>query len=178
MMQKDIQEILYTEKQVQDKVRELGSIIEKDYKDKELVLLGLLNGSVIFLADLVRAINLPLKFDFMIVSSYGKSSQSSGCVDIIKDIRLDITNKDVLIVEDIIDTGLTLECVKKFLQLKQPKSIKTCAFLDKKECRKANIDADYVGFVVPDEFIVGYGLDYAQKYRNLPYVGVLKKSVY
>lgn len=166
-------EILISREQVLERVKELAKKIEEDYKGEELVCVALLKGSFIFFADLVREIKSPVQIDFMNVSSYGNASETSGVVRILKDTDADISGKNVLLVEDIIDTGYTLEYVKKFLSNKGAKSVKCVSLLDKPERRKIDIPIEYVGFEVPDKFIVGYGIDYAQKYRNLPYIAVV-----
>jgi hypoxanthine phosphoribosyltransferase len=165
-------EVLIPEEEIKKKVRELGQQITKDYQESEdVILVGLLRGSTIFLADLSREIDLEAKIDFMVVSSYGSSMESSREVKINKDLEEDIRGKDVIIVEDIIDTGYTLEKVRDYLMLKNPASFKICTLLDKPERREVPVDVDYVGFQIPDVFVVGYGIDYAQKHRNLPYIG-------
>lgn len=177
-MKDDIATVLLSEEEIQEIVTRIGKQITEDYRGKNLVLVSVLKGSVCFMADLMRAIDLPLSIDFMVVSSYGKNTVSSGGVKIIKDLDLNLSGLDLLIVEDILDTGNTLRSLMDILQTRHPNSIRLCTFLDKPERRVANIKADYVGAVVPDEFVVGYGLDYDQNYRNLPYLGVLKSSVY
>ncbi len=177
-MQNDIKEILISEEEIKQKIRELGKQIEKDYKDKDLLVVCVLKGAVLFLSDLIREINLPLSIDFMAVSSYGNSTKSSGVVRIIKDLEKDIQGKDLLIVEDIVDSGLTLSYLIENLKSREPRSVRLCTLLDKPEKRKVKVSIDYTGFVIPDEFVVGYGLDYAEVYRNLPYVCVLKPEVY
>jgi len=172
----DVEKILYTEDEIRARVQELGEKISKDYG--EVLAIGILKGASIFYADLVRAIKIPVYFDFMRVSSYGESSVSSGKVNIVKDLETDIAGKDVLIVEDIIDTGITMSFLLKVLKERSPKSVKIAALLDKPERRVANVNIDYLGFNVPDEFLVGYGFDYSEKYRNLPYIGILKREVY
>ncbi|HHW45986.1 MAG TPA: hypoxanthine phosphoribosyltransferase [Clostridiales bacterium] len=175
----DVKDILLTEDQIRDIIERLGKQITEDYKDKNLLLVSVLKGSVVFMADLMRAINLPCRIDFMSVSSYGSGTKTSGVVKIEKDLDLELEGYDLLIVEDILDSGLTLSYILELLSARNPKSIKICAFLDKPERRIAkDISADYIGAVVPDEFVVGYGLDYDEKYRNLPYLGVLKSEVY
>ena len=167
-------ENLIDRKTVENRIKELAKQIEKDYAGEELYCVGLLKGSVVFLSDLVKEINSPVVIDFMSVSSYGSETVSSGDVKILKDNDLDLRGKHVLIVEDIIDTGLTLEhVIKYFKDSKGVKTLKTCTLLSKPERRKVNIDIDYVGFDVPDKFVIGYGLDYDQKYRNLPYIAVV-----
>lgn len=177
-MQNDIKEILISEEEIKKKIRELGKQIEKDYKDKDLLVVCVLKGAVLFLSDLIREINLPLSIDFMAVSSYGNSTKSSGVVRIIKDLEKDIQGKDLLIVEDIVDSGLTLSYLIENLKSREPRSVKLCTLLDKPEKRKVEVFIDYTGFVIPDEFVVGYGLDFAEVYRNLPYVCVLKPEIY
>ena len=177
-MQNDIKEILISEEEIKKKIKELGKQIEKDYKDKDLLVVCVLKGAVLFLSDLIREINLPLNIDFMAVSSYGNSTKSSGVVRIIKDLEKDIQGKDLLIVEDIVDSGLTLSYLIENLKSREPRSVKLCTLLDKPERRKVDVLIDYTGFVIPDEFVVGYGLDFAEIYRNLPYVCVLKPEVY
>ncbi|ATV72154.1 hypoxanthine phosphoribosyltransferase [Fusobacterium pseudoperiodonticum] len=167
-------ENLIDRKTVENRIKELAKQIEKDYGGEEVYCVGLLKGSVVFLSDLVKEINSPVVIDFMSVSSYGSETVSSGDVKILKDTDLDLRGKHVLIVEDIIDTGLTLEhVIKYFKDSKGVKTLKTCTLLSKPERRKVNIDIDYVGFDVPDKFVIGYGLDYDQKYRNLPYIAVV-----
>ena len=156
----------------------MGEQISKDYNGKKLLLVSVLKGSVVFMADLMRNITIPCEIDFMVVSSYGAGTKTSGNIKIIKDLNIDIADYDLLIVEDILDSGVTLSTLKKMLEGRKPASIKICTFLDKPERRKADIKADYCGFAVPDEFIVGYGLDFDEKFRNLPYVGVLKRECY
>lgn len=177
-MHNDVQEILFTEETVNEKIRQLGAEISRDYDGQDLLVIGILKGAAMFMSELVKRIDFPVEMDFMAVSSYGKSSESSGVVRIIKDLDKSIEGRHVLIVEDIIDTGLTLSYLKNLLEDRKAASVKIVALLDKPERRKAEIRADYLGFSVPDHFIVGFGLDYAERYRNLPYVGVLKEEVY
>ncbi|MPN45511.1 Hypoxanthine phosphoribosyltransferase [bioreactor metagenome] len=177
-MQNDIQKVLISEEELRNKVAELGRQISEDYKDKNLMLVSVLKGSVVFMADLMRAITIPASIDFMSVSSYGSGVKTTGVVRIIKDLDEVLTGKDILIVEDILDSGMTLAYLKEHIGAKDAKSIRIATLLDKPERRKVNIVPDYKGFVVPDEFVVGYGLDYDEKYRNLPYVGILKPCVY
>lgn len=177
-MQSDVEKVLVSEEELVEKVTSLGAQMTVDYKDKDLLVVGILKGSSIFMSDLVRKINIPLTIDYMVVSSYGSSTESSGVVRIIKDLEESIDNKHILIVEDIVDTGLTLAYIKEILNGRNPASVKICTLLDKPARRKKEIHIDYVGFEVPDEFIVGYGIDYAEQYRNLPFVGALKRSVY
>ncbi len=162
--------VLFDEEQIAKRVKEMGQEISKDYEGNELVVISLLRGSFVFAADLVRAINVPVNIDFMTTSSYGYSQSSSGIVEIISDIRTDIKDKNVLIVDDIMDSGNTMKEVVEYISKKQPKSIKTCVMLDKPSRREADITPDYVGFTIPDVFIVGYGLNYGDYYRNVPYI--------
>lgn len=169
---------LISEEQLHQKVAQIGKQVSADYQDKNLLMVSVLKGSVVFMADLMREISIPCEIDFMCVSSYGSGTKTSGVVKIIKDLDIDLKNRDLLIVEDILDSGMTLSYIKEMLKQRGTKSIKICTLLDKPERRKADITPDYVGFTVPDEFVVGYGLDYDEKYRNLPYVGILKPEVY
>ena len=173
-MQEEGSLFLIEEDKIKRRVLELALEIEKDYKGKKPLFIGILKGAFIFLADLVRFIDMDLEIDFLAVSSYGKFTESTGEVEILKDIQIPIKDRHVIIVEDIVDTGLTLKYIKDLLLSRGPKSLKICALLDKKERRKVDIDADYVGFTVPDRFLVGYGLDMAEKYRNLPYIKELR----
>jgi hypoxanthine phosphoribosyltransferase len=178
-MQDDIKAVLVTEQQLKQRVAELGAEVSKDYEGKDLLLVSILKGAVVFMADLMRAVTIPASIDFMVVSSYGgANTTTTGLVKIIKDLDADLSGKDVLIVEDIMDTGVTLSHLVPMLQMRNPESVRICAVLDKPSRRKVELQPDYVGFQVPDEFVVGYGLDYDEKYRNLPYVGVLKPEVY
>lgn len=177
-MNDDIRAVLVSEQQLKDKVAQLGAQISQDYAGKDLVLVSILKGAVVFMADLMRAVTIPCSIDFMVVSSYGAGTTTTGLVKIIKNLDSDLSGKDVLIVEDILDTGVTLSNLVPMLKMRNPNSVRICAILDKPSRRRADIQADYTGFQVPDEFVVGYGLDYDEKYRNLPYVGVLKPSVY
>ncbi|ACZ40956.1 hypoxanthine phosphoribosyltransferase [Thermobaculum terrenum ATCC BAA-798] len=177
-MNSDIEQILITESELQAKIKELGSRIAEDYKDKIPVLIGVLNGAVMFVSDLIRACPIQLNIDFMAVSSYQDSTESSGVVKIIKDLDRNISGRHILIVEDIIDTGLTLSYLLETLQARHPASIKVCALLDKASRRRVNVPIDYLGFQIPDKFVVGYGLDFRDLYRNLPYIGVLKPYLY
>ena len=177
-MQSNIQSVLVSEEALREKVVELGRLISRDYEGKELILVGILKGSVIFLSDLMRAITIPLDVDFMAVTSYGKSTESSGNVRILKDLDRPIKNKHILIVEDILDSGRTLSYIMKLMAAGYPESVNVCALLDKPDRRAISVDCRYTGFTIPDEFVVGYGLDYAERYRNLPYIGVLSPSVY
>ncbi len=177
-MHEDIDEIMISEEQVRAKVQQLGEQITRDYQDKNLLLLGTLKGAVPFIADLARAIELPLEVDYMAVASYGNTTQSSGVVRIIKDLEGPIDQKHVLIIEDIIDSGLTLHYLVDLLRQRNPLSLRICTLLNKERTRLKQAEVSYVGFSIPDKFVVGYGLDYAQRYRNLPYIGILKPSVY
>ncbi len=177
-MNNDILKVLITEEELKNKVQELGAAISRDYEGKNLLMVSVLKGSVIFMADLMRAITIPAQIDFMSVSSYGAGVKSSGVVKILKDLDALLEGKDLLLVEDILDSGLTLYYLREILTKRNPVSIKIATLLDKPEGRKADIHPDYVGFTVPDAFVVGYGLDYNEIYRNLPYVGVLKPEVY
>lgn len=177
-MKNDILKILVSEEEIKTKVSELGAQISEDYKDKNLLLVSILKGSVVFMADLMRAITIPAKIDFMAVSSYGNGVKTSGVVKIVKDLDLDLHGYDVLIVEDILDSGMTLKYITDLLKSRGTRSIKIATLLDKPSRRKVDIKADYFCFDVPDEFVVGYGLDYDEMYRNYPSVGVLKPEVY
>lgn len=174
-MNKNVEKVLISEEQIKAKVAELGKQISEDYKDKQLLMVGILKGSLVFMADLMRAVDINCKIDFMSISSYS-GTESTGQVRIILDLNRPIKDYDLLIVEDILDSGVTLSYIKQLLMPRCPKSIKICTLLDKPERRKADIKADYFGFTVPDEFVIGYGLDYDEDYRNLPYVGVLKEE--
>ena len=177
-MRNDVAEILYTEDQLAEIVARMGRQISEDYRDKNLFMISVLKGSLIFMADLMRAVTIPCSIDFLSVSSYGAGTTTTGAVRILKDLDDSLEGKDLLIVEDILDSGVTLSFLMKNLSARNPRSIRLCTLLDKPERRKVDIHADYVGAQVPDEFIVGYGLDYAEKYRNLPYIGVLKPEIY
>ena len=175
---KDIKEVLFSEEQLRSKIAELGAAITADYQGKELLMVSILKGSVMVMADLMRAIDLPLQIDFMNVSSYGASTETKGSVKILKDLDVDIKGKDLLIVEDILDSGVTLHNLINLLRQREPKSIEICTLFSKPARRQVEVDAKYVGYEIPDAFIVGYGLDFDEKYRNVPYVGVLKEEVY
>lgn len=177
-MEDFVKEVLVTEEEIETKVKELGEQINKDYEGRNLMLVGILKGAVIFMSDLARNINMPVEMDFMAVSSYGDSSTSTGVVRLLKDLDSSIEGKDILIVEDIIDTGLTLSYLIDNLNKRGPESVKVCTLLDKPDRRKIEVPVAYRGFVIPDEFVVGYGIDYAQKYRNLPYIAALKEEIY
>ncbi len=177
-MKQDIEKVLFSEEEIQQKIKELGNTLTEDYKDKFPLAIGILKGAMPFMGDLLKRVDTYLEMDFMDVSSYGNSTVSSGEVKIIKDLDTSVEGRDILVIEDIIDSGLTLSYIVELFRYRKAKSIKIVTLLDKPTGRKADINADYVGFIVPDEFVVGYGLDYAEKYRNLPYIGVLKPEVY
>lgn len=178
MIDPDVEEVLLSGEEVQARVAELGAELAADYAGRDPVLVSVLKGSIIFLADLVRAMPIPLSIDLMEVSSYGASTESSGQVRILKDLSTSITGREVIVVEDIIDTGLTLNYLLRYLADKGPASVKICCLLDKPARRLAEIEIQYRGFTIPDRFVIGYGLDYGERYRNLPYIGVLRPSVY
>ena len=178
MLEQDIQEILFTEEQLKSRVNEIARQIEADYAGREIMLISVLRGSFIFMADLCRAIRLPCTLDFMSVSSYGAGTTSSGQVQITKDLSEDITGRHIIVVEDILDSGNTLSYLLNILEHRHPASVRLCTLLDKPERRTKPVDLHYRGFTIPDAFVVGYGLDYAEKYRNLPYIGILKPEVY
>ena len=177
-MDGDIEKVLMSAEEIQARVEELGRRISEDYAGDEIFAVGILKGATIFYADLVRAISVPVLFDFMIASSYAGGTSPTGTVKILKDLDYDIAGKHVILVEDVVDTGLTLKYLIKMLQDRHPASIKICAMLSKPSRRLTELHVDYLGCEMPDEFLVGYGLDYAEKYRNLPYIGMLKPSVY
>lgn len=177
-MDEDVERILLDEQAIRERIRELAAEIDRDYKDEAPILVGVLKGAVMVVADLARAITLDVDMDWMAVSSYGSGTKSSGVVRILKDLSADITDRHVLIVEDIIDSGLTLSWLRTNLRSRGPKSVEICTLLRKPDAVKVDIDVKYVGFDIPNEFVIGYGLDYAEKYRNLPYIGILKPSVY
>jgi hypoxanthine phosphoribosyltransferase len=174
----DIADVLLTEEQIQERVRELGAEISRDYEGRTVLLIAVLRGAALFLADLARAITVPVELDFMAVSSYGSSTKSSGVVRILKDLDEQIEGRDVLVVEDILDTGLTLKYLLKNLASRKPASLEVVALMSKEGKQRVPISCAYVGYSIPDEFVVGYGLDFSERYRNLPYVGVLKPSAY
>jgi hypoxanthine phosphoribosyltransferase len=174
----DIQEVLFTEQQIQDKVKEMGQILSRDFEGRNPLVICVLKGAIMFMSDLIKQITVPLEIDFMAVSSYGASTKSSGVVKIIKDLDVPVEGRHVLIVEDIIDSGLTLSYLIDVLERRNAQSVTVAALFDKPGRRTVDLDADYKGFVIPDAFVVGYGLDYAEKYRNLPYLGILKPEVY
>lgn len=177
-MLQDIEEVLFSEKQIEEIVARIGGEISRDYQDKNLLLVSVLKGSVVFMADLMRAITIPARIDFMATSSYGSGVKSSGVVKIVKDLDLELKGYDIVIVEDILDSGKTLQYLTRLLRSRGPRSIQICTLFDKPERREVEVIPTYVGAQIPDAFIVGYGLDYDEKYRNLPFVGVLKPSVY
>ena len=174
----DIQEVLFSEEQLKNRVQEIARQITADYQGKEIMLISVLRGSFVFMADLCRAIDLPCTLDFMAVSSYGKGTKSSGQVQITKDLSEDITDRHIIVVEDILDSGNTLSYLLKILENRHPASIRLCTLLEKPDRRVKPVQVHYSGFTIPDAFVVGYGLDYAEKYRNLPYIGILKPRVY
>lgn len=177
-MLRDIQTVLLTEEQISKRVKEIGKAISDEYKDKDLLVVGILKGSVMFTSELIKNITIPCEMDFMAVSSYGSSSETSGVVRILKDLDHGIEGKDVIIVEDIIDSGVTLDYLLKYLKARRANSIEIVTLLTKPSRRMVEVNVKYCGFEVPDEFLVGFGLDYNEKYRNLPYVGILKEEVY
>ncbi|MBN2795049.1 MAG: hypoxanthine phosphoribosyltransferase [Clostridia bacterium] len=177
-MHKDIESILYSEEDLKIRIKALGQEISRDYAGEKLIVVGVMKGANIFVADLIRSLDLDLVLDFIVVSSYGASTESTGVIRLLKDLDENIDSENVLIVEDIIDSGLTLQYLVENFKTRHPKSIKICTLLNKVERRQVETPVDYIGFKVPDEFIVGYGIDYAERYRNLPYIGVLKRSVY
>jgi hypoxanthine phosphoribosyltransferase len=174
----EVGEVLLTSEQIRQRVSELGKEISRDYAGKSLVVVGILKGAIPFFADLIRQISVPLRYDLMAVHSYGASTKSSGVVQILKDLEEDIENQHVLIVEDIVDTGLTLKYLRENLLARQPASLRICTLLDKPSRRQVEINPEYNGFTIPDHFVVGYGLDYAERFRQLSYIGVLKPEVY
>ena len=178
MLEKDILEILLTEEIIEEKTKELGAILTADYADKFPLAIGILKGAMPFMSDLMKRVDTYIEMDYMDVSSYGNATVSSGEVKIVKDLNTSVEGRDILIIEDIIDSGMTLSYLVDLFKYRKAKSIKIVTLLDKPTGRKVDLQADYVGFEVPDAFVVGYGLDYAEKYRNLPYVGVLKKEIY
>ena len=177
-MKQDIKEILFSEEVLTKRIKELAEEISTDYKGKDLLVVGILKGSVIFAAELIKNISTPCEIDFMAVSSYGNSTETSGIVRILKDLDNNIEGKDILIVEDIVDTGVTLAYLLKYLKAGKANSIEIVALLNKPARRTSDLDVKYIGFEVPDGFIVGYGIDYAEKYRNLPFIGILKPEIY
>ncbi|WP_373836902.1 hypoxanthine phosphoribosyltransferase [Jeotgalibaca arthritidis] len=178
MIHPDIKEVLYTEEEIRQATQELGTVLTKEYAGKNPLVIGVLKGAIMFMTDLSRAMDCDLELDFMDVTSYGAAIESSGDVKILKDLDTSVEGRDLLIVEDIIDTGRTLSYLIEIFRHRKAKSIKVVTLLDKKERRSVDLEADYVGIHVPNEFVVGYGLDYIEKYRNLPYIGVLKEEIY
>ena len=178
MLEKDIDRVFFSGEELQTRVRELGEQITHDYEGKSPLFVGVLKGSFVFMADLMRAVDCYCDIDFMAVSSYGSGTTTTGAVKIIKDLTYNVEGRDIILIEDILDSGVTLSYLKKYIEARKPSSVRICTLLDKPARRKADIDADYVGFECPDAFIVGYGLDYAERYRNLPYIGVLKSEIY
>lgn len=177
-MHPDLERVLFTEAQIADRITELGATLSRDYAEKNPLFIGILKGAVLFMADLVKRVDMPLEMDFMAISSYGASSKSSGVVRILNDLDHSIEGRHVLVVEDIVDTGLTLTYLRDILVHRRAASVKVVTLFDKHDGRSVDIEPDYSGFTVPNEFIVGYGLDYAERYRNLPYVGILKPEIY
>lgn len=174
----DVEKILLSSDEIQDKIATLGKQITEDYRDKDLLLVGVLKGAFVFMSDLARSIHLPIEFDFMAVSSYGSSTRSSGVVRILKDLDYEITDRHVLLIEDIIDSGLTISYLLRYLEARRPASLEICSLFWKRGEQAVPLDVKYPGFDIPPVFVVGYGLDYSEKYRNLPYIGVLKPSAY
>jgi hypoxanthine phosphoribosyltransferase len=174
----EIAEVLFSEQEIQDKIAELAKSIDEDYRGKELLLVGVLKGAVMVMADLARALETPVSMEFMALSSYGSGTSSSGVVRILKDLDRDLAGQHVLVVEDIIDSGLTLNWLLRNMRSRNPASVEVCALLRKPEAAKVDVQVKYVGFDIPSEFVVGYGLDYAERYRDLPFVGLLKPEVY
>jgi len=174
----DIDHVLLNEEQIHTRIKELGAAVSKEYAGKDLLLVSVLKGSIVFMADLVRAIEVPHEIDFMATSSYGAGTQSTGVVRILKDLNVSITGRNLVVVEDIIDSGHTLSYLLRILQERQPASLRVMTLLDKPERREVDVQVDWIGFSIPNEFVVGYGLDYGEVYRNLPYIGVLKEEVY
>lgn len=177
-MMQDIERVYFTEAEIKARVRELGKQISDDYRGKNPLFISVLKGSFVFMADLMRSVSIYCDIDFMAVSSYGSGTTTSGAVEITKDLSYDIAGRDIIIVEDILDSGVTLSYLEKYMLVRNPASISICTLLDKPARRKADITPDYSGFLCPDAFIVGYGLDYNERYRNLPFIGVLKPEIY
>lgn len=178
MLEKDMEKILISEAEIKEKVKELGAVLAKEYEGTTPLFVGILKGAVPFMADIIRAVDIPLEIDFMDVSSYGSATVSSGEVKILKDLDTNVEGRDIVIIEDIIDSGQTLHYLVELFKYRKAKSVKIVTLLDKPEGRIVDIKADFVGFDVPNEFVVGYGLDFAELYRNLPYIGVLKPEIY
>jgi hypoxanthine phosphoribosyltransferase len=177
-MHSDIKEVLITAEQIEEKVKDLAARISRDYRDRDPVLVGVLNGAFVFLSDLMRHLDIPCTVDFVSWSSYGRDTSTTGVFRIMKDLETNVESKHVLVVEDIIDTGLTLHYLLDTIRARRPASVKIAALLDKPSRRKIEAKADYLGFQIPDVFVVGYGLDFAQRYRNLPFIGILKPDIY
>lgn len=177
-MLNDVERVLYSEEQIDEMVCKLAQQINKDYEGKELILVGLLKGSITFMSDLMKKITLKCKIDFICASSYGNGTESTGRVNIIKDVSQSVENCDVLIIEDIIDSGNTLDFILRYFDAKKANSVKICTLLNKPSRRKIDIPVEYIGADIPDEFVIGYGLDYAEHYRNLPFIGILKPCIY
>lgn len=178
MLTDDVARVLIDEETLANRVRELGAQVSADYRDRDLLLLCILKGGIVFLADLMRSIDIPHGIEFMAISSYGAATDSSGIVRIVMDLEGSILDRDVLLVEDIVDTGNTLSYVKSILQTRGPRSLKICSLLNKPDRREVPLDIDYVGFNIPNEFVIGYGLDFGEKYRNLRFIGVLRPELY
>lgn len=178
MLEKDIDRVFFSAEELRDRVHELGAQITRDYAGKDPLFVGVLKGSFVFMADLMRAVDSYCDIDFMAVSSYGSGTTTTGAVKINKDLTYSVEGRHIILIEDILDSGVTLSYLKKYIEARKPASIAICTLLDKPARRRADIKADYVGFDCPDAFIVGYGLDYAERYRNLPYIGVLKSEIY
>ena len=176
MLDENVGEVLYSEEKLQERIKDLGAQISADYKGKRLTLVVILKGAFVFCADLIRSMDADLNVGFMVVSSYGSSTQTSGTVRIVKDLQRNIEGEDVLLIEDIVDTGLTISYLRELLGTRKPNSLKVCSLLSKPSCRVVDAPVDYLGFEIPNKFVVGYGLDYDQRYRQLPYIGVLKPS--
>lgn len=177
-MNVNLSAVLFDEASIKRRISEIGSELSIEYKDKNPIIVCILKGAALFMSDLMRSMTIPLEIDFMSISSYGNSTQSSGIVKIRKDIDSDIQGRHVLVVEDIVDSGLSLKYIIDYLNQHQAASVKTCVLLDKPKAHKIDVNIDYVGFQIENEFVVGYGLDYAERYRNLPYIGILKEEIY
>ncbi len=178
LMNCDISAVLFDERRIQTRIREIGQQINTDYEGKVPVIIGVLKGGFIFLSDLVRAITVPMEIDFLAISSYGSGTSSSGVVKIRKDVDIELAGRDVIIVEDIVDSGLSLQYIKDYIWKHKPASLRTCVLLDKPQAHQIEVAFDYVGFEVGNEFVVGYGLDFDERYRNLPFIGILKEECY
>ena len=178
MLEKDIDRVFFSGEELQARVREIGAQITRDYEGKDPLFVGILKGSFVFMADLMRSVDLYCDIDFMAVSSYGSGTTTTGAVKINKDLTYSVEGRHIILIEDILDSGVTLSYLRNYIEARKPASVRICTLLDKPARRKADIQPDYVGFECPDAFIVGYGLDYAERYRNLPYIGVLKSEIY